>query len=82
LNVLQCEELVGLVTDYLDDALSAEQRRGVDQHLAVCRGCVNHVGQMRMTIQAVHGLREESLPPPAREELLELFREWRRSELK
>jgi hypothetical protein len=48
----------------------------------VCRGCVNHVGQMRMTIQAVHGLHEESLPPPTREELLELFREWRRSELR
>jgi anti-sigma factor RsiW len=82
LNQLRCEELVGLVTDYLDDALSAEQRHGVEEHLAVCRGCMQHVGQMRLTIKAVQGLHEEALPPPTREELLELFREWRRGELK
>jgi anti-sigma factor RsiW len=81
-NGLRCEELVQLVTDYFDDALTAEQRHGVEEHLAVCRGCVQHVGQMRLTIQAVHDLHEESLPPPAREELLEMFREWRRRELK
>jgi anti-sigma factor RsiW len=81
-NGLRCEELVQLVTDYFDDALSAEQRHGVEEHLAVCSGCVAHVGQMRLTIQAVHDLHEESLPPPTRDELLELFREWRRSELK
>jgi anti-sigma factor RsiW len=79
LNGLRCEELVGLVTDYMDDALDADGRRAVEEHLEVCRGCVNHVGQMRVTVKAVEGLREESLPPPTREELLELFREWRRS---
>jgi anti-sigma factor RsiW len=73
-------ELVELVTEYFDDALSAEQRRGFEEHLAICRGCTHHVGQMRLTIRAVEGLREESLPPPTREELLELFREWRRGE--
>ena len=82
MNTLRCEELVELVTDYLDNALSAEQRHGVEEHLAVCRGCNQHMGQMRVTIKAVQGLREESLPPPTREELLELFREWRRGELK
>ena len=82
MNRLRCEELIGLVTDYFDDALSAEQRHGVEEHLAVCRGCTQHVRQMRVTIKAVQGLREESLPPPTREELLELFREWRRGELK
>jgi anti-sigma factor RsiW len=80
-NGLRCDELVRLVTDYMDDALDADERRAVEEHLQVCRGCVNHVGQMRVTVEAVHGLREESLPTPEREELLELFREWRRSEL-
>ena len=77
---LSCEELVGLVTDYFDDALSEDRRRDVEEHLALCRGCTQHVGQMRLTIKAVQGLREESLPPPTREELLARFREWRRSE--
>jgi anti-sigma factor RsiW len=78
-NGLRCEELVGLVTDYMDNALDADGRRAVEEHLEVCSGCVHHVGQMRVTVQAVEGLREESLPPPTREQLLELFREWRRS---
>jgi anti-sigma factor RsiW len=77
---LSCEELVELVTDYFDGALSEDQRRDVEEHLALCRGCTQHVGQMRLTIRAVQGLREESLPPPTREELLARFREWRRSE--
>jgi anti-sigma factor RsiW len=77
---LSCEELVELVTDYFDDALSEDRRRDVEEHLARCRGCTQHVGQMRLTIKAVQGLREESLPPPTREELLARFREWRRSE--
>jgi anti-sigma factor RsiW len=80
LSGLSCEELVELVTEYFDDALTAEQRREVEEHLAVCRGCTHHVGQMRLTIKAVESLREESLPPPTREELLERFREWRREQ--
>ena len=79
---LSCQELVELVTDYFDNALTAEQRRSVEEHLAVCRGCTHHVGQMRLTIRTVESLRDESLPPPTREELLELFREWRRGKSK
>jgi anti-sigma factor RsiW len=75
---LSCVELVELVTDYFDDALTAEQRRGFEGHLAICRRCTQHVGQMRLTVKAVGTLRQESLPPPTREELLELFREWKR----
>jgi anti-sigma factor RsiW len=79
---LSCEELVELVTDYFDGALTPEQRRGFEEHLAICRGCTQHVGQMRLTIKAVGGIRQESLPPPTREELLELFRGWKRGQSK
>jgi anti-sigma factor RsiW len=77
---LRCDELVALVTDYFDDALSADRRRGFEDHLAICRMCTQHVGQMRLTIKAVGSLHQESQPPPTREELLELFREWKRGQ--
>jgi anti-sigma factor RsiW len=75
---LSCRELVELVTDYLEDALPPSERARFEAHLAVCQGCRTYLDQMRLTIAAVGRLTEESLPPAAREELLVLFREWKR----
>jgi len=36
---LTCRALVELVTDYLEDALPAEDRRRVEEHLATCPRC-------------------------------------------
>ncbi|MFL5375849.1 MAG: zf-HC2 domain-containing protein, partial [Myxococcales bacterium] len=35
---LSCAELVELVTDYLEGALSADERDEVEKHLAICKG--------------------------------------------
>jgi anti-sigma factor RsiW len=75
---LSCQELVELVTDYFEDALTPEERRHVEEHLAVCTMCTQHLNQVRVTIEAVGALREESQPPPSRDELIELFRGWKR----
>ncbi|MGN6358798.1 MAG: anti-sigma factor family protein, partial [Thermomicrobiales bacterium] len=55
-NELSCQELVELVTDYLEGALSAEDRARFEAHLATCRGCTAYVEQMRLTIRLVHRL--------------------------
>jgi anti-sigma factor RsiW len=47
---LNCDELVELVTDYLDGALDAGTDRRVADHLAGCDGCTTYVEQMRRTI--------------------------------
>ena len=41
---LACQELVELVTDYLEDALPPEERARFDAHLAECPGCSNYLG--------------------------------------
>jgi anti-sigma factor RsiW len=76
---LTCHELVDLVTDYLEDALDPEVRARFELHLSVCAGCVDYLEQMRHTIGAMAQLREESLEPTMRDELLRAFRTWRDS---
>lgn len=74
---LTCQEVVELVSDYLEGTLDTGQRARFEAHLAGCRGCTNYLEQMRRTIQMVGRLTEESLSPPVRDELLALFRDWK-----
>jgi len=74
---LTCKEVVELVTDYLEDALSASERRRFDEHLSTCPYCQIYLDQMRQTIRTVGHLPEEAVPPAALEALLARFRGWR-----
>ena len=76
---LSCQELVELVTDYLEGALPDELRERFDAHIAHCSGCQTYLEQMRATIRATGTLTPESLSPEAESTLLEAFRGWRRS---
>jgi anti-sigma factor RsiW len=72
-----CQDLVELITDYLEDALDADTRAAFEAHLRGCPHCVDYVEQMRQTIRLTGRLRAEELDPADREELLRLFREWK-----
>jgi anti-sigma factor RsiW len=74
---MTCRELVEVITDYIEGTLPGHDRRRFEQHLGDCPYCVTYLAQMRETIQALGELPEESIPPQAREELLETFRRWR-----
>jgi anti-sigma factor RsiW len=74
---MTCRELVAVVTDYLEGTMSGEDRRRFEAHLEECPYCVAYVEQMRLTIEALGELTEESISPKAREELLDAFRGWR-----
>lgn len=75
---LTCAELVMLVTEYLDGALSPEDRARFQEHADACPDCGDHLEQMRITIAAAGRLREEQVPAPARAALLDAFRDWKR----
>ena len=79
-RALTCRELVELVTDYLEGALSSEDKERFEAHLAGCDGCSAHLQQMRKTIQTVGNLEENSLSLEAKENLLRLFRNWKTKE--
>ena len=74
---LSCRELVELVTDYFEGALSEEERLRFDEHIGICEGCGIYLEQMRQTIVVAGRLSEELLAADAERELLEAFRGWR-----
>ena len=75
---LPCQELVELVTEYLEDRLPATERARFEAHLAICSGCRTYLEQMRQTIRSLGRLSEESIDDDAKSRLLAAFRDWRR----
>ena len=76
-HTLDCQELVELVTAYLDGAMTAADRARFETHLHLCRGCVNYLEQMERTVRTLGSLPAEELDPVFRDRLLAAFRDWR-----
>ena len=70
-----CQQVVELVTDYLDGALPSHLRAAVERHLELCPPCVVYVEQMRATAAALREVPVESIDPGTRAELVSAFRE-------
>lgn len=68
-----CQEIVALVTSYLEGALEAHQAAEVEAHLALCEGCETYLQQMRQTIALTGTLSVQSLSPQTRAALLAAF---------
>jgi anti-sigma factor RsiW len=79
---LTCQELVEVVTDYLEGALPAAERARFEEHLTGCPGCQAYLQQMRDTIGMLGRVTEGSLEPATRDQLLDLFRNWNRDGLR
>jgi anti-sigma factor RsiW len=75
---ITCQQLVELVTDYLEDRLPVDERLLFEEHLAFCTWCVTYLDQMRQTIEAAGTLREDDLDPHARDAMLKVFKEFPR----
>jgi len=76
---LSCQEIVELVTDYLEGALPAGDRARFDAHLATCPHCRIYLQQMRQTIAGMGHLPAAAVSPEALQTLLEHFRRWKDS---
>jgi anti-sigma factor RsiW len=77
---LSCQELVELVTAYLDDVLAPSEHTRFERHLSYCPGCVTYVEQIRETVRLTgEQPREETLAPEARDALLAQFRNWKQN---
>ena len=76
-RTLTCQELVELVTSYLEGTLPADARARFEEHIAVCDGCTNYLEQIRTTIRLTGMLTPEQLSDEASTELLSAFKSWR-----
>jgi anti-sigma factor RsiW len=77
-EALSCQELVELVTDYLEGALDASDLDRFEQHLAGCGKCRTYLEQLRQTIRVTGMLTPDDLSTEAESALLGAFRDWSR----
>ena len=66
---LACKQLVELVADYLDDALSPDMKARFEEHLAGCDGCTPYLRQTQEIIAELRDLlaRGDSIKAPRQE---------------
>ena len=74
---LACQQVVELVTGYLEGSLPAADRRGFEHHLAGCRHCTEYLAQMRVTIRLTGRLTPDDLTSEMRADFTDLYRRWR-----
>jgi len=73
---LVCQQVVEMVTAYLDDALSRSDRRRLEKHLSGCPLCTEYLAQIRETIRLSGRLEPEDLSPEMQTDLTEVYRRW------
>ncbi len=74
---LSCQELVEVVTNYLEGALPDADRLELERHLETCDGCRQYVEQLRTTIVLTGEARPLDLTSEAEDALLAAFRDWK-----
>ncbi len=74
-----CREFVELVTPYLEDVLPPDERAIIERHLDACDGCRTYLEQMRQTIRAIGHITDDAITARTRDEVLAIFRAWRRA---
>lgn len=74
---MDCQELVAVITDYLEGTMAAGDRRRFDAHLGECPFCTSYLEQMRATIARLGALPADPLPVAVRSGALAAFRDWR-----
>jgi anti-sigma factor RsiW len=73
---MTCQELVELVTAYLEGKLPERERTAFEEHLQDCTACTEYLDQMRRTVHLLGQLPPEALSVEARERLLAAFADW------
>jgi anti-sigma factor RsiW len=77
IDAMDCNELVELVTAYLDGSLDLEDRARFDMHLLECDGCEHYLQQFRRTIATVGKVPFDDIDPVFRTRLINAFKDWR-----
>lgn len=73
-TTIACQDVVEMVTEYLDGALDHATRVELEAHLALCRGCDTYLEQMRDTIGRLGHVPVDTLSEQAQADLVSVFR--------
>ena len=73
---LVCQEVVELVTDYLEGTMPPRERARFESHIADCPNCRRYLAQMRTTLDVLGRIEADAVAPEVMDELLTLYRRW------
>jgi anti-sigma factor RsiW len=76
-TAISCQEVVEVITDYLEGELSPEEVAIFEAHLELCDGCRWYLDQVRITIATVGRIEETEVPQELRDTVLAAFRDRR-----
>lgn len=71
---MPCQQVVEVITSYLDGSLSRHDRRRFEKHLRACDPCTLYLEQMRKTLDLLGSVPLDTLSPQAQSTLLDAFR--------
>jgi anti-sigma factor RsiW len=58
-----CPEVIALLADFLEGRLPDDTRQDLERHLSGCSDCEAYVASYRSTVDLLHSLSEDDLPP-------------------
>ena len=74
--MLTCQELVELITDYVEGALDPERHAEVARHLSECDECLRYASQLQQTGRVLASMPADNLSAQDRAALVATYREW------
>jgi anti-sigma factor RsiW len=75
---LACVEVVEIMADYLEGALSEGEARRLRRHLDTCPGCAEYLQQLRTIAGSLRGVTDDSFPAEMRDGLIADFADLRK----
>lgn len=72
---MTCHEIEERLSAYLDDALPAEERKRLEEHLTACPSCARSLADLRKTVGLVRDLEEVEPPPWLKQKIMNRVRE-------
>jgi anti-sigma factor RsiW len=64
--VRKCQDLVGLLADYVERQLPPAVQASLERHLSACPRCVAQVQSYQSTVSMLRTIRDDELPPELR----------------
>lgn len=77
---LDCQDVVEMVTDYLEDALLPNERMRLEEHLKECDGCDAYMTQINRVRLSLGKVDLNQVEPAVRARFIETFRSWKNYE--
>ncbi len=71
-----CQQIVDVVTDFLEGRMAPAERERFELHLATCPACRTYLDQMRETIRLTGMLEAGEMPEEICLAIAEAFRTW------